>query len=174
MTSKKKTTSMPDTAPVPAPNTGGEALTKRSPPLDTRSTVSDLSITDKTTTLALFYYDYRNNPTPDATNTSVDPTEKFKTSVNDIIEVIPFLIANMPYEPETMLLQTEELRQEINNAAANHQGAMHHLRKYLLYEIFDPLKILTGHLKDHQYHTYTSLNINPYLKAEANLKPQCF
>ena len=174
MTSNKNTMSMPETAPVPAPTTGGEALTKRSPPLDIRSTVLNPSSTDTTTTLALFYYEPRKNPTPDATNNLVDPTESFKTSVNDIIEAIIFLIATMPYETETMLIHTEELRQEINNAAAKYQVSMPHLKTHLLCVIFYPLNILTGHLKDHQHHTYTSLNINPYLKAEANLKPHRF
>ena len=53
MASKKKNTPEPDDAPVTAPDMGGEAQTKWSPPLDVRYTVSDPSGTDPETTISL-------------------------------------------------------------------------------------------------------------------------
>ena len=51
------------------------ALTKRSPPLDVRATISDPSGPDSMTTLSLTYDVLVNTPTPVDTNTQVDPTE---------------------------------------------------------------------------------------------------
>ena len=41
-------------------------------------------------------------------------------------------------------------------------------------EITTPLNILTRHLQDHQYHTYTTPSLNTDLKYEATLKPHRF
>ena len=46
--------------------------------------------------------------------------------------------------------------------------------KYLLHLIISPLKLLTQNHKDHQSNPATALNLDPYIKAEASLKPQCF
>ena len=110
MNSKNKTMYMPDAAPIPAPTLGGLDPTKCSPPLDFISTVSRPSGPDPTSTLAIPSDVPRNNQTPVTTNTLVDPTEAFKTVINDIIELITLLAAPMFYEPETVLLQMEELR----------------------------------------------------------------
>ena len=105
MTPKKKTASTPDAALVPEPNAGGADLPKSSPPLDIRSTVLNPQDTDPTTIIAL------TSPIPDATNTSFDHTEAFKTSLNNIIEYSPFLITPIYYEPKTLLLQLEDIKQ---------------------------------------------------------------
>ena len=68
----------------------------------------------------------------------------------------------------------EELRKELNDAFANCKTIVPHPRKYLLLAIDAPLKILIGNLQDHHYHPFTSLNLNPYLKAEATLKPPVY
>ena len=59
-----------------------------------------------------------NTPIPDATNTPVDPTEAFKNTVSDVTEALPFIISPIPYEPETVLLHLEDLKQELIDAAA--------------------------------------------------------
>ena len=46
-----------------------------------------------------------NTPILDANNTPVDPIEALKTTVSNITEALPFLIAPIYYEPKTMLLQ---------------------------------------------------------------------
>ena len=99
MTFKKNTTFNPEEPPVPAPNSGGEAPTKCSLSSDVRSTVLDPYSPDPMTTLALPYAVPRNTPTHVYTNTSVDPTEEFKNSINDIIEAITFLTDPISYEP---------------------------------------------------------------------------
>ena len=165
---------MSDAAPVPAPTTVGADPTNHSPPSEIRSTVLYPSGPDPTTTLALFSAVPRNTPTPVATNTSVDPTESLKTFFNEIIEAIFFLTSTMSYEPKTVLLRLEEIRQEIKDSATNYQAAMPHPIKYLLRSITALLNILTRNLQDHQYHPSTALDINPYLKSEAELKPHHF
>ena len=53
-------------------------------------------------------------PTPVTANTfpkALDPTDKFKTFFNKIIESIPLFTAPMSYEPKTVILKLEELRQ---------------------------------------------------------------
>ena len=78
MTSKKKTTSTPDAAPVSAPTADRMDPTKSYPPLDVRSTVLDPFGTHQTTNLALSSAVPNNTPNSITTNNSVDPTEAFK------------------------------------------------------------------------------------------------
>ena len=51
---------------------------------------------------------------------------------------------------------------------------MPNLRNPTLRLISTPLKIITGHLQEHQSHSDTAININPDLNAEAALKYNCF
>ena len=94
----------------------------------------------------------------------------FKTIVSDINEVLLFLIAPISYEPETLILQLEDLNQELINSAATYKSDVSRPNKAVLLTIGVPLKILTGHLQDHHTHYSISLNINPYLKYEATIK----
>ena len=80
----------------------------------------------------------------------------------------------MSYEPEKVLLQMEELRQELKDSSSNYQASVPHPIKYRLHAMTAPLNILARHLKDHQYHPATALNLNPDLKSEADLKPHRF
>ena len=80
MTSKKNTTSTPEASPVSEPNSDGEAPTKQPYPLYVRSTVSNPSGEDSTTTLSIKYSAPIRTPTPITTNTFVDPNEKLKLS----------------------------------------------------------------------------------------------
>ena len=64
----------------------------------------------------------------------------------------------------------EDLKQELNDYAANYKADMPHPNKHLLLTISSPLNILTRHLQDHQTHSFMTLNLNIYLKAEAILK----
>ena len=66
---------MPDNAPAPAPTAGREAPTKLFPPSDIRSTVSDPSSPNPTTTIDLPSNVLSNILNPVADNTSVYPTE---------------------------------------------------------------------------------------------------
>ena len=84
------------------------------------------------TNIALSYAVHRKTSKPLAANTSVDPTEAFKTVVKDIIEGNPFLVSPICYESETLLLHMDELKQERNYAADNYKAAVTHLSKYLL------------------------------------------
>ena len=98
----------------------------------------------------------------------------FKTLVDNIIEAIPFLIEPISYEPKTLLLQVKKLKHKLNDAYNNYKSAIHHPSKYPLLAIDDPLKILTGNLKDYHTHTYTALNINTDIKDEATIKYHLF
>ena len=95
------------------------------------------------------------------TNTPVDTTDEFKIVVNNIIEIINYLTAPICYEPETVLLQAEELRQELKGADLTYQAVVTHTSKYLLPTITILFKILTNHLNYHQSHTTTALHIIP-------------
>ena len=170
MKSKDNTTSKTDETLDPAPDTGGVDPTYFSPPLDVRSTVSNHLDSHPTNIIALTSAFSRNNPIPEANNNPVDPTEVFKTIVYDIIEAIPFLISSIPYEPKTVLLQLEDIKQEPNNSDTKYKSVVPHSNKERLLAIYAPLNILTGHLKNHQIHSSTDLNINPVLKYEATLK----
>ena len=90
---------MPDADLVPVSNVGEAALTKHSPPLDIRSTALKPSAQYPMDVLVAVT---SNTPITYANNTPVDPTEAFKTIVSDIIESLPFLIAPISYEPETV------------------------------------------------------------------------
>ena len=72
MTSKKNTLSTPVDALVPAPTEDKVDMTKNSPTLDVRSTVSNHFYQDTTAILVAVPI---NTTLPDATNTPVDPTE---------------------------------------------------------------------------------------------------
>ena len=91
---------MPDVNVVPAPTVGEADLTKRSPPLDFRSTVSNPLDQDPTTIIVAFP---TKTPIPDATNTPVDPNEYFKTIVSDITEALQFIISPISYGPAVLL-----------------------------------------------------------------------
>ena len=111
-----------------------------------------------------------NTSITDATNTPVDPTKALKTIVFYITEALLFLIAIISYELKTTILQLEYLKQDLIDAAITYKSDMPHPNKAFLLVINVPLKILTGHLQDHQTHYPTALNIKPYLKAEATIK----
>ena len=119
MTSDDNTTSTPDAALATAPTAGEVDSTKRSLPLDVRSNLSDPSSKDLKTTLVDVTI---NNPIYDATNTSVEPTEVFKITVSNIYEAVPFIIALIYYETETVILQLEDLNQELINYAATYKA----------------------------------------------------
>ena len=110
MTFNNKTVFTPQSSPIPVPTAYGKAPPKYSPPSDVRSIVLDPSGVDPITTLTLTSTVPGNTPTPMPTNTSIYPTEYFKTAVNDIIEAITFLTAPISYEPETVILHIVELR----------------------------------------------------------------
>ena len=166
MNSNKKTIYTPNATLVPVPTAGKEDLTKWSPPLDVKSTVSNPSDQDPKIILVSVP---RNTPIPDPTNTPVEPTEVFKTIVYNITEALLFLIAPISYEPETVLLHLEDLKQELSDATATYKSAAPHPKKLLL-AINVPIKIPTGPLQYHQTHSSISLNLNPDLKAEATIK----
>ena len=69
-----------------------------------------------------------------------------------------------------MLLQLEDLKQEHFDSTITYKAAVPHPNKHLLFLINFPLKILTGHLQDHQPHSSTALNLNLALKSEATIK----
>ena len=167
MTPKKNTTSNPDATLVPALTAGKEAPTKRSTPLDVSSTVL-YPLAQYTTTILVAVPS--NNPTPDVNNTPVDPTEALKTTVSDINEDLPLLIALIPYEPKTVILQLEDLRQYIINAAATYKATVTDPNQAPLIAINVHLKILTVHLQDHNTHSSTALDLNPALKYDATIK----
>ena len=171
MNPKKNTTSTTESPPVSEPKAGGEAPTKQPYPLYVRSNVSNPSGKDPPITLSIYDSVPIRTPTPITTNTFVDPNEKLKTVTNGIIEAIPSLISPIYYEPETVLLQLEELKQELIYAAANYKVTLPHPKKYHMLVIDALIKIFSRHLWDHQSYPSTSLNLNPYLKYEATLKP---
>ena len=162
---------MPDVNVVPAPTVGEADLTKRSPPLDFRSTVSNPLDQYPTTIIVAFP---TKTPIPDATNTPVDPNESFKTIVSDITEALPFLISPISYKPVTVLLHMEYFKQEIIGAAANYKASVTHPNKYLLLMIIVLINILTSHIQDHQTHSSTVMNLNPDLKSEATIETHRF
>ena len=166
MTSNKNITSTSYAALVPPPTLGEESPTKCSTTLDFRSNFSNPLALDPTPILSLTSAVPRNISIPDATNTSVDPTEAFEITVSNITEALPLLIAHISYEPETVILQLEYFNQELINASDNHKASVPRPDKNLLLEISAPLKILTIHIQDHQTHLTTALNLNPHLKAE--------
>ena len=112
----------------------------------------------------------RNTPITDVTNTPVEATEAFKTIVSNITEALPFLIAPISYEPETVLLHLEYLKQELIDAATTYKSYVSHPNKDLLLTINVPLNILTGHLQEHHTESSMDLNLNPDLKYEATIK----
>ena len=118
MTSKENITSTPNYFLVPAPNTGKEYSTKFSPTLDVSSTVLNLSVQDQTTILVTFPI---NTSVTDATNTPVDPTKALKTTVSNITAVIPFIIALIYHETQTVLPQMEDLKQELTDPSVNYK-----------------------------------------------------
>ena len=99
MTFKKNPEFTPHVSPAPAPTVSGRNLNKRSPPLNVRSTVSDPSVPDPTTTLPHRSNLSRNTPIPVAINTPIEPNEAFKNAA------IPYLTAYMCNKTETVLLQ---------------------------------------------------------------------
>ena len=116
-------------------------------------------------------------PTPVDTTTdltTLDPTAEFKTSFIKIIEAITLLTDTMSYEPKTVLLQLEGLRQELKDTASKYQSAIPNPSKFLLGEITTPLKINTRHLQYHHYHTVTSTKLNTDLNANTDHRPQRF
>ena len=125
--------------------------------MDIRSTIYNPLAQDPTT----IFPDFPSNTSiPEVNNTSFDPTKAFKNIVSDIIEALPFLISHFSYEPKTIVLQLESLKQELNNASATYKSAMPHPNKNLLPAIDAPLKILIGQLQYHHIHSSTALNIN--------------
>ena len=110
ITSNHKTLYTPDAYPVPDPMAGG-GTTKCSPLFNVRSNVSDPLGPYPTITLSLCFVVPINTPTPVITNAFIYPAESFRTVLNYIIEAIPFLVLHIYCEPETVLLQLEELRQ---------------------------------------------------------------
>ena len=86
MTSKNKTTSIPDASLVIAPTTVKAYPTNCFPPLDFRFTVSKHS--DQNPMIIIFSVP-SNTPIPDATNTPVDPTEAFITIVCFLLHLSP-------------------------------------------------------------------------------------
>ena len=174
MTSKNNTTSTTDATLLTAPTAGRAALTKLSPTLDVKSNFLNPLGPYPTAIIVLASEVPRNTPIPVATNNSVDPTEALKTVIKNTIEAIPFLIAPISYEPETVLLQLEYLKQELNYDSANYKSAVPHPKKHLLIAIDAPLKILTRHLQYHQTHSSPAPNLNPDLKSEAILKLHSF
>ena len=137
---------MPNTDPVTSPNAVDTAPTKYSPPLDVRSIALNPLSQDPKTILVHFHI---NTPTPDTTNTPVEPTEVFKSIFSDINYSFPHFVNTISYEPQTMILQLEVLKQELIDAAANYKTAVSHPNKDLLITIKVPLKILTLQLQNH-------------------------
>ena len=123
ITSNNNTTSTPKTILIPAPTTGYAALNKHSPPLDFRSTVSNLSAQYPTATIVDFP---RNNPTPDANKNLADTTEEFKTIISGITEDLLFLITPMSYGPKTVPLQPEDLEKELIDTDATYKSYVPH------------------------------------------------
>ena len=128
---------------LPVPTVLDASPTKRYPPLDVRSTVSK-PLSQKPTTLLVAVPSKTSNP--DDTNTPVDPTEAFKNIFSDITESLPFLISTISYEPRTMFLQLEDVKQGLIIAAATYKAAVPHQKKALLLDINVPIKFLTHHL----------------------------
>ena len=122
MKSKNNTTSTPDSTLVPVPTAVGAAPNNRSTPLDARFTVSNPLGPDPTTILYLTFSASSNTPIPVSANTSVETTETFKSVVIYIIESTPLLISPMFYENETVLVHKEDIKKELNDAAANYQA----------------------------------------------------
>ena len=146
MAFKKKTTSTPDADLVPADTAGEADLNKCSPPLDIRFNVLNPSSQDLMTILVDVP---RNTPIPDATNTPVEPTEVFKTIVSDITEALTFLIETISHEPETGLLQMEEIKQDPIDDTTTYKEDIPNPNKKLLLAINAPPKIFTGHLQEY-------------------------
>ena len=111
-----------------------------------------------------------NTRIPEYTNTPVEPAEAFKTIVSDITEALPFLIAPISYEPKTVLLHLEYLKQELIDASATYKSSLTHPNKALLIAINVPLKTLAVHLKEHKTHYSMVLNLKPALKDESTIK----
>ena len=167
MTSNNKTMSKLDATPVLSTNTDKAYPTKPSLTLDVRSTVSNHLDQYPTTILFSVTID---NTIPDSTNIPVQPTEAFKNIISYITEALPFLIAPISYEPETVLLHLEYINQDIIVTTATYKSSVPYTRKSLLLAIKVPLKILTGYIQDHQTHSFMELNLNPALKSESTLK----
>ena len=124
MTYKKNNPSMPDATLVPASTAGKADPTKRSPTLDARFTVL-IPLAPDSMTIHFLTSDFPSKtPIPVPTNTSVDPTETFKTIVSNINQSLPFLVAPISYEPETLLLHMEDLNQELIDASYNYKTAV--------------------------------------------------
>ena len=113
MTYKNNTISTPYASLVPAPTVGEADPTRCFPPLDIRLIVSNLLAQDPITILVAVP---SNIPVPDSTNTPFDPTEAFKTIVSEITYTLPYLIAPISYEPETVLPQMEFIKKGLIDA----------------------------------------------------------
>ena len=87
MNSKNKTKYMPYSVLVTAPTATESALTKHSPTLDYRPTVSNPLSQDPTDNIVDFT---RKNITPDVTNTPTNITAAFKIIVSNITEAPGF------------------------------------------------------------------------------------
>ena len=123
MNSNNNTTSTTNNALVFAPTADKASTTKRYPPLDVRSTASNISSQYPMIILVAFS---SKNPIPDTKNTPVNPTEAFKRIFSDITEALLFLIAHISYEPKTLLLRLEYPKQDLIIAAANHKVDVPH------------------------------------------------
>ena len=148
----------PHAAPSSAHTSDRTNLPKRSPRLYIRYTVSDPSSLDPNTTLTCPFDVPSNTPNPVPNNTPIEPTEEFKNPAKNIIEVIPYLTSSMSNEPEMVLLQLAELRQELKVAGSIYQFAIPHPRKYLLRVVIVLIKLLTRHLQYHLSFLPTPLN----------------
>ena len=113
MTYKNNTISTPYASLVTAPTVGEADPTRCFPPLDIRLIVSNLLAQDPITILVAVP---SNIPVPDSTNTPFDPTEAFKTIVSEITYTLPYLIAPISYEPETVLPQMEFIKKGLIDA----------------------------------------------------------
>ena len=100
---------MHDAVLVLAPTSGEIAPTKHSLHLYIRSTVLNPSSKDPTNILVAIH---RNTPVSDATNIPV------KNVVSNITDAFLYIMKPISYEPKTMLLHLEFLKQYFINAAA--------------------------------------------------------
>ena len=147
----------PHTALAPEPTAGGTTFPKHFPPLGARSTASYPYGLEQTTTNPHPSTPPNITLTPVTISTPIQPTEAFKTPLNDIIGVITYLTNSMSYGPKMVLLKLEKLRQKIIFYASTYQYALPHPIKYLLRTITDPIKFLIRNLQNHPYFLPTPL-----------------
>ena len=69
---------------------------------------------------------------PDSVHTPFYPPEAFKPIVSDITEALLFLISPISYEPKTVLLNLEYLKQKTVDAAATYKSSAPRPNKSLL------------------------------------------